>query len=50
MTITIISDHETTEAITRHLRRLFPDTAGVRRRLTIEATEGNQSGQISKLG
>lgn len=58
MTITIIADHDTTEAITRDLRRLFvvtaeadrPDAAGIRRRLTVNLAERNQSGQIPKLG
>jgi len=43
VTIDIISDHDTAEAITRHLRRLFvvtaeadrPDAEGIRRRLTV---------------
>lgn len=51
MTITIISDHDTAEAITRHLHRLFvvtaeadrPDAAGIRRRLTISEKESEES-------
>lgn len=51
MTITIISDHETTEAITRHLRRLFvvtaeadrPDAAGIRRRLTVNLARNQET-------
>lgn len=52
MTIVIISDHDTAEAITRHLRRLFvvtaeadrPDAAGIQRRVTVNLAERNQSG------
>lgn len=50
MTVVIIADHETAEAITRHLRRLFvvtaeadrPDAAGIRRRLTISEKESEE--------